>query len=324
MQRISTEPDGVFKNGVPGVQRGTKFNAEWCNAVQEELANFIEKAGLTLDADDSEQLWKALAAVFAAGISLGDSMVHGSGSGANSSATLNHDKLGVAATGDVAAELHAEFVKFIRSQKTAQIGTKIVENNIVVTVDEIIEFAKNAIVKNLLRVNGNAIFDQGVDIAGALSVDSTVRSEGGFSGSISGRTGENANFPTIRADQIIARTANGEISLGSVLSGLFKGTITGFVNGSWIPGENAYFKLRMSTVHVLQVMENLPDGAIAVFYNTEPDGQATYVISWRDMDYSARVKTVNSGTPFVFMKKKNSSNQDCGMLLAVGDAGGSP
>lgn len=322
MQRISTEPDGVFKNGVPGVQRGTKFNAEWCNAVQEELANFIETAGLELDADDSEQLWKALLAVFAAGISLGDSMVHGSGSGANSSATLNHDKLGVAATGDVAAELHAEFVKFIRGQKTAQIGTKIVENNIVVTVNEIIEFARNAVVKNLLRVNGNAIFDQAVEIAGTLNVGGAVRSEGGFSGGISGRAGESANFPLIRADQILARTANGEISLGSVLSGLFKGTITGFVDGSWIPGGNAYFERAADTIYPIVEMDDLPDGAIAVFYNAP--SSASYVISWRDMNYSQRVKTVNSGTPFVFMKKKNLSNENCGMLLAVGDAGGSP
>lgn len=322
MQRISTEPDGVFKNGVPGVQRGTKFDAEWCNAVQEELANFIETAGLELDADDSEQLWKALLAVFAAGISLGDSAVHGSGSGANSSATLNHDKLGVAATGDVAAELHAEFVKFIRGQKTAQIGTKIVENNIVVTVNEIVEFARNAVVKNLLRVNGNAIFDLAVEIAGALNVGGTVRSEGGFSGGISGRAGESANFPLIRADQILARTANGEISLGSVLSGLFKGTITGFVDGSWIPGDNAYFKRAADTIYPIVEMDDLPDGAIAVFYNAP--SSASYVISWRDMNYSQRVKTVNSGTPFVFMKKKNLSNENCGMLLAVGDAGGSP
>ena len=322
MQRISTEPDGVFKNGVPGVQRGTKFNAEWCNAVQEELANFIETAGLELDADDSEQLWKALLAVFTAGLSLGDSMVHGSGSGANSSATLNHDKLGVTATGDVAAELHAEFVKFIRGQKTAQIGTKIVENNIVVTVNEIIEFAKNLIVKNILTVEGNAAFKQSVEITSALNVGGAVRSEGGFSGGISGRAGESANFPLIRADQILARTANGEISLGSVLSGLFKGTITGFVDGSWIPGDNAYFKRAADTIYPIVEMDDLPDGAIAVFYNAP--SSASYVISWRDMNYSQRVKTVNSGTPFVFMKKKNLSNENCGMLLAVGDAGGSP
>ena len=321
MQRISTEPDGVFKNGVPGVQRGTKFNAEWCNAVQEELANFIETAGLELDADDSEQLWKALLAVFAAGISIGDSAVHGSGSGSNSSATLNHDKLGVAATGGVAAELHAEFVKFIRGQKTAQIGTKIVENNIVVTVNEIIEFARNAVVKNLLRVNGNAVFDLAVEIAGSLSVNSTVRSEGGFSGSISGRTGENANFPLIRADQILPRTNGGRISisgenidLGGVLSGLFSGTIT----GSWIPGESVYFKYAMDVVNPVTQMQDLPDGTVGIFYNK--NSSATYIIQWWDMDHTQRTKTVDSGTPFVFMKKKNSSNQECGLLLSVGEA----
>ena len=321
MQRISTEPDGVFKNGVPGVQRGTKFNAEWCNAVQEELANFIETAGLELDADDSEQLWKALLAVFSAGLSLGNSTVHGSGSGANSSATLNNDKLGVAATGDVAAELHAEFVKFIRGQKTAQIGTKIVENNIVVTVNEIIEFARNAVVKNLLRVNGNAVFDLAVEIAGALSVDGTVRSEGGFSGGISGRAGESANFPLIRADQILPRTNGGKISisgdninLSGVLAGLFSGTIT----GSWIPGESVYFKYAMDVVNPVTQMQDLPDGTVGIFYNK--NSSATYIIQWWDMDHTQRTKTVDSGTPFVFMKKKNSSNQECGLLLSVGEA----
>lgn len=321
MQRISTEPDGVFKNGVPGVQRGTKFDAEWCNAVQEELAHFIEEAGLTLDADDSGQLWKALLAVFAAGLSLGDSVVHGSGSGASSSATLNHDKLGVAATGDVAAELHAEFVKFIRGQKTAQIGTKIVENNIVVTVNEIIEFARNAVVKNLLRVNGNAIFDLDVEIAGALNVNGAVRSEDGFSGGISGRAGESANFPLIRADQILPRTNGGKIALdggkvnlSGVLSGLFSGTIA----GSWIPGESVYFKYAMDVVNPVEQMQDLPDGTVGIFYNK--NSSATYIIQWWDMDHTQRTKTVDSGTPFVFMKKKNSSNQECGLLLSVGEA----
>lgn len=317
MQRISTEPDGVFKNGVPGVQRGTKFNAEWCNAVQDELANFIEATGLELDADDSEQLWKALFAVFAAGLSLGDSMVHGSGSGANSSATLNHDKLGVAATGDVAAELHAEFVKFIRGQKTAQIGTKIVENNIVVTVNEVIEFARNAVVKNLLRVNGNAIFDLAVEIAGALTVNGAVRSEGGFSGGISGRAGESANFPLIRADQILPRTNGGKIALdGSNIN--LSGVLSGVFSGVWIPGESVCFKYAMDVVNPVTQMQDLPDGTVGIFYNK--NSSATYIIQWWDMDHTQRTKTVNSGTPFVFMKKKNSSNQECGLLLSVGEA----
>lgn len=309
--------DGSPEQGLPA----TVINAEFLNNIQEEICNFIEEAGLTLDGTDQKQLWKALLAVFAAGLSLGDSAVHGSGSGSNSSATLNHDKLGVAATGDVATELHAEFVKFIRGQKTARIGTKIVENNIVVTVNEIIEFARNAVVKNLLRVNGNAIFDLAVEIAGGLNVGGVVRSEGGFSGGISGRAGESANFPLIRADQILPRTNGGQISingdninLSGILSGLFSGTIT----GSWIPGESVYFKYAMDVVNPVTQMQDLPDGTVGIFYNK--NSSATYIIRWWDMDYTQRTKTVDSGTPFVFMKKKNSSNQECGLLLSVGEA----
>ena len=322
MQRISTEPDGVFKNGVPGVQRGTKFDAEWCNAVQEELAHFIEEAGLTLDADDSGQLWKALLAVFAAGISIGDSVVHGSGSSANSSATLSHDKLGVAATGDVAVELHAEFLKLIRGQKTAHIGSKIESNNIVVTVDEIVELAKNLIVKGLLKIEGDAQFDGGVEVAGVLNANGGVRSENGFSGPASGRDGESANYELIRADKILPRTNGGKIALdggninlSGVLSGLFSGTIT----GAWVPGEANYFSRTSEVVNPVNEMADLPDGSIAVFYG-HPTGAATYIIQWWDMSHTLKDKTVNYGTPFVFMKKKNSQNQDCGLLLSVGEA----
>ena len=313
--------DGSPEQGLPA----TVINAEFLNNIQEEICNFIERAGLSLDGTDQEQLWKALLAVFAAGLSLGDSMVHGSGSGANSSATLNHDKLGVAATGDVATELHAEFVKFIRGQKTAQIGTKIVLNNIVVTINEIVEFAKNLIVKNILTVGGNATFSQNVEITGALNVGGAVRSEGGFSGGISGRAGESANFPLIRADQILPRTNAGQISingeninLSGVLSGLFSGTFSGTIAGSWIPGESVYFKYAMDVVNPVTQMQDLPDGTVGIFYNK--NSSATYIIQWWDMDHTQRTKTVPSGTPFVFMKKKNSQNQDCGFLLSVGEA----
>lgn len=309
--------DGSPEQGLPA----TVINAEFLNNIQEEICNFIEQAGLALDGTDQQQLRKALLAVFAAGISVGDSSVHGSGSGAASSATLNHDKLGVAATGDVAAELHAEFVKFIRGQKIAQIGTKIVENNIVVTVNEIVEFAKNLIVKNILTVEGNATFQQDVGIAGALNVGGTVRSEGGFSGGVSGRNGESANYPLIRADQILPRTNGGKIAvdgnninLSGVLAGLFSGTIT----GSWIPGESVYFKYAMDVVNPITQMQDLPDGTVGIFYNKNSSG--TYIIQWWDMDHTQRSKTVDSGTPFVFMKKKNSSNQECGLLLSVGEA----
>ena len=63
MQKIMTEVDGVFKNGTPGSVRGTKLNAEWFNAVQDEIVNFIEGAGDKLDATNSHQLLDALYAI---------------------------------------------------------------------------------------------------------------------------------------------------------------------------------------------------------------------------------------------------------------------
>ena len=63
MQKITTEVDGVFKNGTPGSGRGTKLNAEWFNAVQDEIVNFIEGAGDELDATNSHQLLDALYAI---------------------------------------------------------------------------------------------------------------------------------------------------------------------------------------------------------------------------------------------------------------------
>ncbi len=310
--------DGSPEQGLPA----TVINAEFLNNIQEEICNFIERAGLSLDGTDQEQLWKALGAVFAAGISIGDSSVHGSGSGATSSAILHHDKLGVSATGDVSVKIFAEYVEFLRGQKSAKIGSKIVSNNIIVTIDEIVELAKNLIVKGLLSIEGNASFDQDLTVAGALNVAGAVSSNSGFFGGIAGGNGDSANFPLIRADQISPRTNGSPINVNGTLAGAFSGTLSGFLNGSWIPGDNAYFKRSVSTIYPVAEMASLPDGAVAVFYNKP--SEASYVISWRDMDYTQRVKTVDAGTPFVFMKKKNSQNQDCGMLLCVGEVGGTP
>lgn len=310
--------DGSPEQGLPA----TVINAEFLNNIQEEICNFIEQAGLSLNGSDQQQLWKALLAVFAAGISIGDSAVHGSGSGATSSAILHHDKLGVSAAGDVSVKIFAEYVELLRGQKSAKIGSKIVSNNIIVTIDEIVELAKNLIIKGLLGVEGNASFDQDLTVAGALNVAGAVSSSSGFFGGIAGGNGDSANFPLIRADQISPRTNGSPINVNGILAGAFSGTLSGFLNGSWIPGDNAYFKRSVSTIYPVAEMASLPDGAVAVFYNKP--SEASYVISWRDMDYTQRVKTVDAGTPFVFMKKKNSQNQDCGMLLCVGEVGGTP
>lgn len=57
-------PDGFFTKGAPefGIA-ATVLDADWCNAVQEELAGVIEAAGLTLDKTDQGQLLLAIKAL---------------------------------------------------------------------------------------------------------------------------------------------------------------------------------------------------------------------------------------------------------------------
>jgi hypothetical protein len=50
---------GLHVDRIPGVQPGTRGIAEDRNNLQEELCNFIEGAGLTLDGGDQAQLFKA-------------------------------------------------------------------------------------------------------------------------------------------------------------------------------------------------------------------------------------------------------------------------
>lgn len=38
----------------------TNFNAAWCNSVQREICNAVEKSGQTLDPNNDEQLWNAI------------------------------------------------------------------------------------------------------------------------------------------------------------------------------------------------------------------------------------------------------------------------
>lgn len=72
MRRIDTTTKAVdlfgagkhgFKNGDSALAiLATKLNAEWFNAIQEELANFIEGSGQSLNSADNTQLSKALSA----------------------------------------------------------------------------------------------------------------------------------------------------------------------------------------------------------------------------------------------------------------------
>lgn len=70
MRRIdtSTAAQDLFGKGKHGWRNGnpqagvrpTQFNAEFVNALQEEIANAIEKAGISLNPEDNQQLFKAV------------------------------------------------------------------------------------------------------------------------------------------------------------------------------------------------------------------------------------------------------------------------
>lgn len=55
---------GHFTNGTPGVQAPTIVDADWLNAVQDELTNIVESAGIALDKEDSTQVLQALKTLF--------------------------------------------------------------------------------------------------------------------------------------------------------------------------------------------------------------------------------------------------------------------
>lgn len=77
MERISTSTAvaDLFGAGKDGFRDGnqaegvlpTNFNADWCNSIQEELANFIESRGIVLDPEDHTQLTEAIARAVAGG-----------------------------------------------------------------------------------------------------------------------------------------------------------------------------------------------------------------------------------------------------------------
>jgi hypothetical protein len=57
---VGPNPNGFFTSGSPGIVPATVVDADWMNAVQEELANAIVGSGQTLSKTDRSQLAQAL------------------------------------------------------------------------------------------------------------------------------------------------------------------------------------------------------------------------------------------------------------------------
>jgi hypothetical protein len=205
MQRISTETDGVFKNGVPGVQRGTKFNAEWCNAVQEEIAQFIEMAGLTLNGSDPHQLHDALLAIFMAGIQVGGSGISISGEGAaatitNSSIRFQGDGVDVklAANG---LTLNGVLVKEITVSGVATLN-----------ISETVELVKNLIVDGNSILRGDARVDGDLTVNGNLTLEHELNAN--LRGRVTGNT-DGTHYGDVHTNHLMAQTSGGPIAVDS-------------------------------------------------------------------------------------------------------------
>lgn len=57
-------PGGLFREGNPNTgTRATTVTAAWCNAVQQEIVNVIEQAGIALSKPDNNQLTQAILAL---------------------------------------------------------------------------------------------------------------------------------------------------------------------------------------------------------------------------------------------------------------------
>lgn len=258
MQRISTETDGHFKNGVRGVQRGTKFNAEWCNAVQEEIATFIEAAGITLDASNNSQLYAALLAILAAGIVAGNIEVRNGrvnlvGEGGSRSELsrggieIDYQTGGTA--GRISLDTDGLYLNGILVAPTVVSGVP------VLNIDQTVELVKKLI------VNGTASFKDDVAIAeGKKLVGNT---EGYHVGNVRGRVTGDTNgthYGNVRTANIYAIDNNGAIGINapavfSQLAHFQTGIVSNFLSVSVSGGYSS--ALMDSSVYT-----SMPDGAV--------------------------------------------------------------
>ena len=257
MQRISTETDGHFKNGVRGVQRGTKFNAEWCNAVQEEIATFIEEAGITLDASNNSQLYAALLAILAAGIVAGNIEVRNGhidliGEGGSRSELsrggieIDYQTGGTA--GRISLGTDGLYLNGILVAPTVVSGVP------VLNIDQTVELVKKLI------VNGTAAFKDDVTIAEGKKLvgDTEGRHVGNVNGNLTGNS-TGTHYGNVRTANIYAIDNNGAIGINApVVFSQFAhfqvGIVSGFVGIDFTPG---YSSILVDS----SLYTSMPDGA---------------------------------------------------------------
>lgn len=136
MQKISTTQDGIFRDGVPGLSRGTRLNAAWFQAVQDELCNLIVDSGGTLNPNDNHQLYnllrETLDRIFKGSVSVQDPENPGT------ETTIDPDAVTIYG------------VELRRSE---------IQGIVWLLINECVSIAKNLHVDGSLTVHGGAVFD---------------------------------------------------------------------------------------------------------------------------------------------------------------------
>lgn len=145
MQKISTEADGVFKDGVPGVSRGTKCNAAWHNAIQNEICNLLTLNGVSLDPNDNTQLYnlfrETLDRIFKSSVSVQNPENPGE------ETTIDSDAITIYGV---------------------ELRRSVIQNVVWLVISECVNIAKSLAVAGSLQVNGN------VSVAGQTTLAAVV------------------------------------------------------------------------------------------------------------------------------------------------------
>ncbi|SHJ39976.1 hypothetical protein [Fibrobacter sp. UWP2] len=194
----------MFSDGVPEQGKfATVINAEWLNAVQEEIAQFIEQAGITLDGSHPHQLYDALLAIFMAGIEVGGSGINISGI----DGTTNITNGGIRFQG---SHLDVELTATGLCINGVNVKEVTVQGVLTLNIDETLELVKNLI------VNGSTTFRNNVTVAeGKKLIGDT---EGFHNGNVSGNLTGNTNgihYGNVRADNIYSLTNGGSIGINA-------------------------------------------------------------------------------------------------------------
>lgn len=196
----------MFSDGVPEQgKQATVIDAEWLNAVQEEIAQFIELAGLTLDGSNPHQLRDALLAIFMAGIEVGGAGINISGTGGATTVTnggirFQGSGLDVSLTAQ-GLTINGVNVKEITVQGVATLN-----------IDETLELVKNLIVNGLTTLKGNARVNGDLVVDGNLSLENDLHSN--VQGNVTGNT-NGVHYGNVRTNQLMALSNGGAIAVDS-------------------------------------------------------------------------------------------------------------